>query len=405
MPRASWMHLDLDCFFAAVEIKLNPSLLGKTVLVGRVNPQGKSVPRGVVATASYEARIFGCKSGMPLYQALKLCPSAIVIGGHYEEYIKASDQVFQIAARWAPKVERVSIDEAFLDFSSTEVIYPDLTKIAQKIRAEVKKEVGITASIGLASTKVCAKVASDFNKPDGFCYVPAGSERKFLAPLPLRDLPGIGAKTEVYFKQLGLGTVGDLARLSHEKIESLGQFPLGLWNAANGRDNIWFVPRVTAKSVSRSETFYTDRGDENFILAMLRKLAESSGEEMRVEGYSGRCVHVVIRYKDFRMVGRQRVLPYFTSSTKEIYDLGETLLKELWDRRTPLRLVGIEISQFGESSQLSLFDAPREKRLGLEKRIDNLRARFGKDAVVPAIMLNLQPERTGQHLAIWGKRK
>src|SRR4030042_6172193 len=149
--RSSWMHLDLDAFFASVEIKLKPSLKGKPVLVGRVDPHGRSVPRGVIATCSYEARKFGCKSGMPLFQALKLCPKAIVVGGHYEEYIKASAQVFSICARYAPKVEQIGIDEAFLDFSHTEWIYPDppagggLIDIARKIKEEVRREVGITA--------------------------------------------------------------------------------------------------------------------------------------------------------------------------------------------------------------------------------------------------------------------
>src|SRR3989344_8209799 len=139
--RASWMHLDLDAFFASVEVKLNPSLQGKPILVGGVNPQGKNVPRGVVATASYEAREFGCRSGMPLFQALKLCPDCIVVGGHYEEYIKASDEVFAICARYAPKVEQVSLDEAFLDFSGTEWIYPSLIEVAGKIKEDIRREV------------------------------------------------------------------------------------------------------------------------------------------------------------------------------------------------------------------------------------------------------------------------
>ncbi len=413
MSRASWMHLDLDCFFASVEIKLDPSLRGKPVLVGRVNPQGKSVPRGVIATASYEARKFGCKSGMALFQALKLCPQAIVVGGHYEEYVKASYEVFTICARYAPIVEKVSIDEAFLDFANTENIYPDLTKIAEKIRTEVQKEVGITASIGLAPTKVCAKVASDFNKPDGFCYVPEGTTKSFLAPLPLRDLPGIGRQMEIYFHRLGLQTLGDLASLPIEQVEKMGLAPLGLYRAANGFDNIWFKPRFTAKSVSRSETFYRDRADENFILAMLRKLTESAAEEMRSENYLGRCVYVAIRHDNFHTVSKQRVLPYFTNSTKEIYDMGEVLLKELWDHKTPLRLVGIGVSQFAsldsveprrsEQIPLPFVDVKRDKRLGLEKRIDKVRAKYGKDAVMTAAMMHLRPERTGQHLAIWGK--
>lgn len=396
IARASWMHLDMDCFFAAVEIKLDPSLQGKPVVVGGVNPQGKNVPRGVIATASYEARKFGCKSGMPLYKALQLCPDAIVVGGHYEDYINCSDQVMQIAARWAPRVEQIGIDEAFLDFSNTEILYPDLKIIAEKIRADIKKEVGLTASIGLAKTKVCAKVASDFNKPDGFTFVPAGTEKVFLAPLPLRDLPGIGAKMEDYFHNLGVRTLGQLAAVRFKRIETWGKFAVNLWEAANGVDNIWFHPHVDVKSISRSETFYRDRADENFILAMLRKLTESVGTEARSEGYQGRTVHVAIRYKDFRTVSRQRVLTKPTNVTKEIYDLAEVLLKELWDSRTPLRLVGIGLTQFGEIVQPSLFDQEHDKRLELEKRVDNLRSRFGKNAVIPASLLYLGDNKT-QH--------
>ncbi len=397
IARASWMHLDMDCFFASVEIKLNPDLKGKPVVVGGVNPQGKNVPRGVIATASYEARKFGCKSGMPLYKALQLCPDAIVVGGHYEDYIDCSDHVMQIAARYAPRVEQIGIDEAFLDFSNTEVLYPDLPGrqaglkiIAEKIRADIKKEIGITASIGLAATKVCAKVGSDFNKPDGFTYVPAGSEKTFLAPLPLRDLPGIGGKMEQYFHNLGIRTLGQLAATPYKKIENWGKFAINLWEAANGVDNIWSHPRVEVKSISRSETFYKDSPHENFILAMLRKLTESVGAQARAEGYFGRTVQVAIRYKDFRTISRQRVLTSPTNITKEIYDLAESLLKELWDGRTPLRLVGIGLTQFGETIQPSLFSGIHDKRLELEKRIDTLRVRFGKDAVVPASQLYLR---------------
>lgn len=389
--RSSWMHLDLDCFFASVEVMLNPKLKGKPIVVGGVNHQGKTVPRGVIATASYEARKFGCKSGMPLYKALQLCPQAIVVGGHYADYIDCSDKVMAIAARYAPRLEQVGIDEAFLDFANTEIVYPDLKIIAQTIRAEIEKEIGITASIGLAATKVCAKVASDYHKPNGFTFVPAGSEKSFLAPLPLRDLPGIGRKMEVYFQNLGVKTLGELAAVPFSRISAWGKFATNLWEAANGVDNIWFVPHVEVKSISRSETFYKDSPDEPFILAMLRKLTEKVGKEAREEGYSGRCVYLTIRYKDFRTVSRQRVLPAFTNVTKEIYDLGEVLLKELWDSRTPLRLVGIGLSQFGgETIQPSLFDHQHDKRLELEKRIDTLKNRFGKNAVVPLSMLLLR---------------
>lgn len=396
LQRASWMHLDMDCFFAAVEIKLNPALAGKPVVVGGVNPQGKNVPRGVIATASYEARKFGCKSGMPLFKALQLCPDAIVVGGHYEDYIDCSDQVMAIAARWAPRVEQIGIDEAFLDFSNTEILYPDLKIIAEKIREDIKKEVGLTASIGLAATKVAAKVGSDFNKPDGFTFVKEGTEKAFLSPLPLRDLPGIGHKMEEYFHRLGVKTLGELASVPFGRIEAWGKFAINLWEAANGVDNIWFTPHTTVKSISRSETFYKDTPDEDFILAMLRKLTESVGTEARSVGYFGKTVYVAIRYKDFRTVSRQRVLTTPTNITKEIYDLGEVLLKELWDSSTPLRLVGIGLSQFGETVQPSLFDGVRDKRLELEKRIDLLRSRFGKSAVIPASLMFLEQKESGR---------
>ena len=410
--RASTFHLDLDAFFASVEQKLDPSLKGKPILVGRVDPQGKSVPRGVIATASYEARKFGCKSGMPLFQALKLCPNCVVVGGHYEEYIKASDAVFGICARYAPKVEQISLDEAFLDFSNTEWVYPNqsggkegLIEIAKKIKEEVQSEVGITASIGIARTKVAAKVASDYQKPDGITYVSAGKEKEFLAPLPLKDLPGINDKTErkltILLSSIIVGRnkfrLGDFADLSREVVEEvLGRGGLGLWQAANGMDNIWFVPRTRVKSVSRSETFAKNSADIKFILAMLQQLTEKVGSQMRSEGYSGRCIHVSIRYNNFRTVSRQRVLPYPTSSTKEIYQMGKQLLKELWDDHIPLRLVGIAVSDFeprGLVFQASFFDKNRNKQLDLEKRIDSLRERFGKDAVIPATLLNLETRK------------
>lgn len=389
MSRAFWMHLDLDAFFASVEQKLNPSLIGKPILVGRVDPQGRSVSRGVIATCSYEARKFGCHSGMPLFRALKLCPQAIVVGGHYEEYIKASRQVFSICGRYAPKMQQIGIDEAFLDFSNTELIYLNLTDVAAKIQGEIKAEVGITASIGIAASRVVAKVASDFKKPNGLTYVKKGQEKKFLAPLPIKDLPGIGKKMEEYFHKLGIKTLGELASIPFLKIETMGKFPLGLWWAANGVDTLWFEPRAETKSVSRSETFERNSSDLKFILAKLQALSEEVGEEIRCEGYFGRCVSVTIRYRDFRTVSRQRVLLYPTAITAEIYDMGEVLLKELWDGLTPLRLVGIGLSQFDESCQPSLFNASREKRLELEKRIDILRKKFGKGALLPGTLLNL----------------
>jgi len=280
-----------------------------------------------------------------------------------------------------------------LDFSGTEIIYPVLADVAKKIKKDVKNEVGITASIGIAATKVVAKIASDFQKPDGLTYVPKGKEREFLSSLPIVDLPGIGRKMEEYFHQLGVKTIGEISRIPYEKINVLGKFATHLQEAASGVDNIWFTSRSEVKSVSHSETFAINSSDLKFILAMLQKLAERVGERMREGGYNGRCVYVTIRYFDFRTVSRQRVLFYPTNITREIYEIGETLLEELWDRRVPLRLVGIGISHFApttqglEPKQLVLFESQREKRLELEKRIDYLRERFGGSAIVPATLV------------------
>ncbi|OGD56015.1 hypothetical protein A3K78_02970, partial [Candidatus Bathyarchaeota archaeon RBG_13_52_12] len=311
---------------------------------------------------------------MPLFQALKLCPQAVVVGGHYEEYIKNSRKVFSIAARYSPKVEQIGIDEAFLDFSGTDWIYPNLTDVAKKIKEEIEKEVGITASIGIAATKVVAKVASDFQKPDGLTYVEEGCEKEFLAPLPIGDLPGIGEKMEEYFHRLGVKTLGELANTPFEKIQASGKFAINLWEAANGVDTLWFQPRTEVKSVSRSETFAKNSSSLKFILAMVQALTERVGEEMRRGGYQGRCVHVTIRYNNFTTISRQKVLPYPTACTKEGYEIAEKLLIELWDGQTPLRLVGVGVSQFarlparqGEITQPSLFNGVREKRLELEK--------------------------------------
>ncbi len=194
---------------------------------------------------------------------------------------------------------------------------------------------------------------------------------------------------EEYFHRLGVKTLGELANVPFEKIKAWGKFAINLWEAANGVDNIWFAPQVEVKSVSRSETFAKNSADIKFILATLQYLTEKVGEEMRSEGHQGKCVHIMIRYKDFRTVSRQRVLAYPTSSTKEIFEMGKTLLQELWDSRTPLRLVGVGVSQFGETVQPSLFDNVREKRLDLEKRVDVLREKFGKNAVVPAALMRL----------------
>lgn len=395
--------LDLDAFFASVEVVLNPSLQGKAVIVCRVDPQGGRVARGVVATASYEARKFGVKSGLPVYLAKKLAPKAVYVDGNYRHYQEFSKQVFKIAARYCPHIEVVSIDEGFLDFTDCQRIYPDVSKICEKIRREIKYEIGITASIGLASSRVVAKVAADYHKPDGLTIVPVGKEKDFLAPLPIRDLPGIGQQTEKKLLSLGITQVGQIASLSEETvIKNLGKFGHNLWLSSNGVSNIRFDPRDLQKGVSRSRTFSENSNSAHFLKGMLHFLCEKVCFELREKGFKGSLVYVVIRDKHFNHTGRQRKLSFYTDHAKDIYRCAEELFFELWDRVTPLRLIGVGVSRFeytlhNHTGQMSLFENENEKQISIDKAVDKLRDKYGFLSVQPAQVFNISEEYNSEN--------
>lgn len=395
--------LDLDAFFASVEQALNPTLKGKAVVVCRVDPQGGKSFRGVVATASYEARQFGIKSGMPTYLAHRLAPKAIYVDGNYHRYLEFSKQVFKIASRYCPHIEIVSVDEGFLDFSDCQKLYPDISKICEKIRQEVKSQVGITASIGLATSRVVAKVAADFGKPNGLTVVPEGGEKEFLAPLPIRDLPGIGQQTEKKLLKMGISTVGQIATLSEKLvIQNLGKFGHNLWLSSNGVSNIRFDPREIQKGISRSRTFSENSGDPHFIRGMLRFLTEKVAADLREKGFKGSLIYVVVRDKHFNSVGKQRKISFFTDHSKDIYKIAEELLFELWDSLTPLRLIGVGISQFeygvhNHTGQLSLFEGEDQKETSIDKAVDKLRDKYGFFSVQPAQVFNISQEYNSEN--------
>lgn len=394
--------LDLDAFFASVEQALNPTLKGKPIVVCRVDPQGGKSFRGIVSTASYEARQFGIKSGMPTYLAHKLAPNAIYVDGSYHRYSQFSKQVFKIAAKYCPYIEIVSVDEGFLDFSDCQKLYPDITAVCEKIRQEVKSQVGITASIGLATSRVVAKVAADFGKPDGLTVVPEGQERQFLAPLPIRDLPGIGGQTEKKLHQLGIKTVGQIASLNPDWVlKNLGKFGHNLWLSSHGVSNVRFDPRESQKGVSRSRTFSENSGDPHFIKGMLRFLIEKVAGDLREKEFKGSLIYVVIRDKHFNSVGKQRKISFFTNHSKDIYKIAEELLFELWDSLTPLRLVGVGVSQFEyswqQTKQLSLFEQEDQKETSREKAVDKLRSKYGFFSVQPAQVFNISQEYNSEN--------
>jgi len=379
MAQRTIMHVDLDAFFVAVEQVLNPELKGKPVVVG-----GTSDQRGVVATASYEARRFGLHSAMPLITARRLCPQAIFIPGNFPEYRAASKNFMAILADFSPFLQPMGLDEAYLDVTGFESLHVSFREMALKIKQRVKNDLGLVASIGVASCKVVAKVASDESKPDGLIEVLPGREVIFLAPLDISKLPGAGKKTEEVLRRSGIRTIGDLAKISRKSIQArFGNFGEVLHDYANGIDNRPVEPPGEAKSISRETTFQEDTRDMTFLSAILQHQAEKVGADLRRSKKQARCIGIKVRDSDFNTITRHRTVLQVTDADQTIFEVGQDLLvKAMAGNRKPLRLIGIEVSNLGEpSNQLSLLD-DREQRLhSLNKAIDKIRLKYGFEAI------------------------
>lgn len=373
------MHIDLDAFFVSVEQVLNPSLKGKPVIVG-----GRPDRRGVVATASYEARAFGIHSAMPLITASRLCPQAIFIEGSYPRYREASQKFMAILADFSPYLEPLGLDEAYLDATGFESIHGSIRQMAASIKGRVKGELGICASIGIATSKVVAKIASDLSKPDGLLEVPAGDERPFLSRLPVDKLPGIGEKSERLLKGLGVTTIGGLAALSPQLLKArFGTYGEVIRNHASGIDDRSVEPPGEAKSISRETTFGQDTRDSALLAATLRYLGERVGSELRKQGKQARCVAIKLRYADFTTLTRQQTLRQPTDTDQAIFDTGYGLLKrELALGRQPVRLIGIGITNLVDAGrQLDMLDSSARRLEKLNTAIDRIRDRYGFTAI------------------------
>jgi DNA polymerase-4 len=324
MSQRTVMHIDLDAFFVSVEQVSNPELRGKPVVVG-----GKPDHRGVVATASYEARAFGLHSGMPLATAVRLCPQAIFIQGNYHRYAEVSKKFMAILADFSPFLEPMGLDEAYMDATGFESLHGSIRQMARKIKQRIKDELEIVASIGIATCKVVAKVTSDESKPDGLIEVPLGGEAAFLAPLDIRKLPGVGKKTEQVLMGLGIRTIGQLARTPLPALKSrFGMFGEWLHRHANGIDNSPVTPPEEAKSISRETTFEKDTHDIVFLSGTLHYLAERVGADLRELGKQAKCVAIKMRYADFTTITRQRTLPQPTDLDQMIFQTGNDLLQK-----------------------------------------------------------------------------
>jgi DNA polymerase-4 len=372
------MHIDLDAFFVSVEQVLNPALKGKPVVVG-----GRPDRRGVVATASYEARKYGIYSGMALAKAVRLCPQAIFVEGNFSRYREASEKFMAILADFSPFLEPMGIDEAYLDATGFESLHGSVRQMAVKIKERIKRELGLPASIGIASNKLVAKVASNLSKPDGLLEVPEGGERAFLAPLPVGDLPGIGRKSEEVLKKLKVKTIGDLANLPLSILKQhFGIYAETVHNHAIGIASDKVEPPAEAKSTSRETTFPRDTRDTQFLVATLRYLSERVGNDLRQKGKLAKCIAIKVRYADFSTISRQRTLPQPTDADQTIFATGLDLFKrELSQSKQAVRLIGIGASCLVQGRQMELLDRSALRLEKLNAAIDRIRKKHGFTAI------------------------
>ncbi len=382
------MHIDLDAFFVSVEQVDNPNLKGRPVVVG-----GKPERRGVVAAASYEARAFGLHAGMPLATASRFCPQAIFIEGSYPKYRRASQQFMTILADFSPHLEPIGLDEAYLEVTGFESIHGSIHNMARAIKKRIKDELHLSASIGIASGKVVAKVASERYKPDGLLEIAVGEECSFLAPLPISKLPGVGKKIESRLKDLGINTIGELASAPLATLKHcLGIYGKLLHRHANGIDERRVMPHALAKSISRETTFAEDTRDHLKLRATLRYLSERVGGQLREQGREARCVSLKLRYADFTTITRRSTLSQGTSADQTIFENGSALLKQaLSQERQSVRLIGIEVSSLAEPArQLTLLDSSTLRLGELNKAIDRIRKKYGFSAIQTGRMLLLR---------------
>lgn len=385
MPSPSIIHLDMDAFFASVEMLDNPALKGQPVIVG-------GGQRGVVSAASYEARRFGVHSALPVVTARKRCPSGIFLSPRMERYHQVSAQIMAIFARFTPLVEPLSLDEAFLDVTGTERLFGEATHLATFIRACVRDEVGLTVSAGVATSKLVAKIASDINKPDGLTVVPPGSEIEFLSPLLIEKLPGVGPAVHKQLALLGVQTIGDLAKTPLSIVtRKLGQAGLQLHQAAWGIDDRPVEPGRGAKSMGHEETFAEDLTDLAVIRKELLALAVKVGSRLRGQSVVASTVVLKTKYYDFVQTTRSKSVAA-TDDDETLYQTGCRLLEQTLAGRKPLRLLGLTATNLHDASlarQGSLFDhfgGREEKRRQINQAVDRINAVYGRGGIRPAIL-------------------
>jgi len=385
-------HIDLDAFFVTVEQVLNPALRGKPVIVG-----GRPEGRGVVASASYEARKFGIHAAMPLSRARRLCPQAVFLVGNYYKYAEFSHKFMHILGDYSPSLERGGLDEAYLDVTGCQN-FGSWRALASRIKEHIRNETGLVASVGIAPCKVVAKVASDAGKPDGLVEVLPGQERSFLAPIPVEKLPGVGDKTGKVLRSMGIQTIGQLADMHDGLFKTrFGYGMVWLQQHARGIDGSPVEEHGEAKSVSRETTFEQDTVDMATLKATLRYFAEKLGAELRDMDKMARTISIKLRYENFETVNRGLTSRLATNLDDEIFRAPVQLLDSaLVKNYRPVSLIGREVSNLTSSEkQLSLFESETKRLEKLDRAIDRVRDKYGFDAIQTGYTMELKRRHAG----------
>jgi DNA polymerase-4 len=377
-------HVDMDAFFVSVEELYDPALKGKAVVVG-----GQRDERGVVSAASYEARKFGVHSAMPLRTAAKQCPHAIFVNGHPERYRECSEKVYKVLGEFTPQVEMASIDEAYLDMTGTDRLHGPPLRAAHSLHLRMKADTGLNCSVGIGSSRLIAKVSSAQAKPNGVLWIVPGEESKFLAPLDVREIPGVGKVMESHLHALGIKKVGDLARLEESELsDRFGKWGLALAGKARGEDaGGWFDNEVgadlEAKSISHEHTYNEDTADSTQLEATLMRLSEMVGRRLRESHFHARTVQLKLRYKDFTTITRAHTLPSPTQLDNEIFEQIRALFRKNWKKGVQVRLLGVQASSFAsQADQINLLEGNRQQRWkDALAAADRLRDKYGESSV------------------------
>ncbi len=371
-------HLDLDAFFVSVERIIDPSIVGKPVVVGG-DPHG----RGVVAACSYEARKYGLHSAMPIRTAYKLCPHAVYLHGHFKEYTKYSHAVKDILSGYAPVLEQSSVDEFYMDFTGCHKLYGSMFELASKLQIEIWIKLSLPCSIGIGSNKTIAKIGSDCMKPMGITYILPSMEKEFLSPMPVETIPGVGKVTLKNLNSKGIHKIGDITKLPSDYFAAaFGKYGIDLWRKANGEGSEYLTVERDQKSISKEVTFNKDVISKEIIHSTLFDLTGKVCHSLRENNWQASTITIKLRYSDFQTITRSKTIKPASDDDKVIFDIALNMLKNAQTRRVAVRLVGIGLTKFNEFfEQEVLFEDIETKRKRLFRAVDWLRRKYNYNII------------------------